>query len=468
MAIVHSIVHELMFAMSLHAHRPAILDEQGQWVTYRALLDAIHEEAIRLRADVRYGDRVAVACTHPYREAVTIVALMLLEAVIIPLPIKYGDGRSKQVLQLTRPHWLYEDGRIQLVASAMDFNDTPLLPPSFIMFTSGSTGQPKGAVLTYDNILANIHDIQTYFPLRANDRLFVHRSLSHASVLTGELLYGLLSGASLIFYDEAFVPRRMLAAMQQAEASVLCTTPTVCYKLAQDRADYTLPQLRLVALMGEFLHIQIARYVQERYPHTRFFMNYGQTEASPRLTYLPDTLFTKKEGCIGIALPSVETRIVSEQGMDVTDGEIGELLVRGPNVFLGYWEQPELTAQRVKNGWLHTGDMVYRGADSYLYIAGRKDDMIVRAGMNIYPKEIEDILLDDRRIREVVAYGEFDPKYGQKLCVDVVPYTEAILTPSDIIAMCRKELAAYQYPDRIQIVEELPRNQAGKLMRRKV
>ena len=220
--------------------------------------------------------------------------------------------------------------------------------------------------------------------------------------------------------------------------------------------------------MGEFLHIQVANKVQERFPHTSFVMNYGQTEAAPRLTYLPHHFFTVKEACIGVPLPSVQVKIVDDSGQQVSDGQIGELAVKGPNLFIGYWNQPDLTSQKLRDGWLHTGDMVSRGHDGFLYIAGRKDDMIVRAGMNIYPKEIEDVLLDDDRVSEVVVYGVSDPEYGQRLCLDDVPKDADGLTTADLVDICRSQLPPFQYPDRIQIVEELPRNQAGKLVRKKV
>lgn len=160
--------------------------------------------------------------------------------------------------------------------------------------------------------------------------------------------------------------------------------------------------------------------------------------------------------------------VAGVNGEALPDGEIGELLARGPNVFSAYWDQPDMTEKKLEGGWLHTGDMAYRGTDGFFYIAGRKDDMIVRAGMNIYPKEMEDVLLDDPRIREAVVYGQNDPKYGQKLCVGVVPNDGIELQERDIVELCKQRLASYQYPDQVKIVNELPRNAAGKIMRKGV
>ncbi|TXK77429.1 class I adenylate-forming enzyme family protein [Paenibacillus sp. N3.4] len=340
------------------------------------------------------------------------------------------------------------------------------LPPSFIMYTSGSTGLPKGAVLTYENVWANILDIQSYFEVKSDDHLLIHRSLSHASVMTGEFLYGIIAGAQLTFYHEAFVPRRLLHFMENKRITVFCSTPTILYQLALDKSDYSLPLLRQVALMGEYLHKQVTLKIKEKFPHVHFYLLYGQTEAAPRITYLPSCYFTVKEGCIGIPLPSIEIRIIDEEGNEMKHGQSGELLVRGPNIFLGYWAQPELTAVKLQGGWLHTGDMVYEGEDRYLYISGRKDDMIIRAGMNIYPKEIEEVLLEDARIREVVVSGIADPRYGQKLQIMLVPDIEGMITKADVLQICQRKLASYQYPDVIHIVKEIPRNAVGKIIRK--
>ncbi|UJF31354.1 class I adenylate-forming enzyme family protein [Paenibacillus hexagrammi] len=143
-------------------------------------------------------------------------------------------------------------------------------------------------------------------------------------------------------------------------------------------------------------------------------------------------------------------------------------MVKGPSIFSGYWAQPELTSVKLQDGWLHTGDMVYQGGDGLLYIAGRKDDMIIRGGMNIYPVEIEDVLLRDPRIREAVVYGVPDTKFGHKLIITVVPQEDCLITPSDVLQLCREHLASYQYPDDIQIVDAMERNATGKTLRKRV
>jgi long-chain acyl-CoA synthetase len=477
-------------SLAAYGARPALMDIHGGRLSYSELLQEVREAADRLSQLIPEGSIAAVIDLNPFHEVANILALLSLKVTIVPLASTYGDMRCRDIILHTEPDFLvthsdsedtlpdgvrracFEAGTVILTLPttqpnpAMELRDRRATPDSFIMFTSGSTGKPKGALLRHSNIAANIDAIQSYFPIYPEDRLLVHRSLSHASVLTGELLHGLLSGACLCFYYEPFHPRRMLRYIEEQAITVIGSTPTIFYKLATDKSDYRLSQLRQVALMGEFLHQQVALKVKDRFAHVQFFMVYGQTEASPRITYLPPEWFGVKEGCIGRLLPGMEFRIVHTNGMPAPDGEIGELVVKGANIFHGYWRQPHLTAMKLRDGWLYTGDMVYKGEDGYLYIAGRKDDMMIRAGMNIYPIEVENAMLQDPRIREVIVFGTPDPRYGQKLHMHVVPVERDGITKGDVMIICKQRLSSYQYPDEVEIVDEIPRNAAGKTVRR--
>lgn len=482
-------------SLQTYGSYPSLTDPQGEVLSYAKLREEIQFRSAKLRLIIPPGSRVAVIDDQPFDEALNILTLIALHVTIVPLAVKYGEQRCSQIIEHTRPHFLYTSSKRNIasrvaaqcascgtviVTNDMSEGDMTTLstqmqgeiiatdvPVAIIMYTSGSTGQPKGAVLTHANILANIADIRTYFEITPDDHIIINRSLSHASVMTGEFLYGLVCGARITFYPKPFIPRLFLNFLLRAEGTVFCSTPTIFYQLALDKSDYRLPKLRKVALMGEYLHKQVALKISSRFPDIEFYMLYGQTEAGPRITYLPYFYFNQKEGCIGKALPGMEIKIVDEDGNLSGVGIPGELVVRGPNIFWGYWNNPQLTAQKVRNGWMYTGDIVYQGEDGYLYISGRKDDMIIRAGMNIYPKEIEDAVLEDDRIREVVVFGTTDIKFGQKIHISVVPNEGVTLNEADIIDICKNKLASYQYPDAVSIVSELPRNLAGKIMRRK-
>lgn len=471
---------------------PALTHPNGKCLSYRELFREVRRLANKLHPIIPIGSRVAVLDVHPFDEAIPILSLIALNTAIIPLAYKYGGQRCAQIIQHTKPHFLFSPtgecitpelieacesaGTLILTLSSIE-SFPPLQIPEvskdnnqafFVMYTSGSTGKPKGAILTYHNILANIEDIKTYFEISNDDHIIINRSLSHASVMTGEFLYGLICGARITFYNEAFIPRRLLSFMESNHITILCTTPTIFYQLALDKAEYRMLQLKKVALMGEYLHKQVALKISQRFPHIKFYMLYGQTEASPRITYLAPQYFADKEGCIGKPLPSISIQIIDERGNPLSTGETGELIVKGPNIFVSYWEAPELTSAKLKDGWLYTGDMVSQGEDGFLYIAGRKDDMIIRAGMNIYPKEIEDVLLEDERIKEVIVFGTTDLQYGQKINISVVPFGGIEIREVDVVYICRKKLAPYQYPDKVNVVNEIPRNMAGKTIRKQI
>ncbi|UJF34497.1 class I adenylate-forming enzyme family protein [Paenibacillus hexagrammi] len=513
-------------AFHKHAARPALSYSDGTTLRYGEMGAYVRSLADQLREQLPFGARVAILENRPVDEACLVLACLSLNMVIVPLAAKYGEARCVQIIQQTRPHVLvtlsehglgaglqaacaeagtkvvvpalarqeeYDANRAEVSMhreslssgetlsrttpaeahtedAEAQLSDMPQVPPSFIMYTSGSTGQPKGAVLTYDNIQSNMEDIQQYFELNADDHILINRSLSHASVLTGEFLLGCACGAQMTFYDEPFVPRRLASFMEQRHITVFCSTPTIFYQMAMDKVERRLPELRKVALMGEYLHKQVALTISEKYRHVQFYMLYGQTEASPRVTYLPPEHFGWKESCIGSPMVSMQADVVDDLGRSCRTGEDGELILKGPNIFWGYWNNPELTERKLRDGWLYTGDMVRRGEDGYLYIIGRKDDMIIRAGMNIYPKEIEDVLLEDRRIKQAVAYGVPDPRYGQKIHISVVSHSELEepLSVMEIMEICKGRLASYQLPDIIRIVDEIPRNAAGKIVRRQI
>jgi len=216
------------------------------------------------------------------------------------------------------------------------------------------------------------------------------------------------------------------------------------------------------------LHPSIAQNLTGSFPNTDFYFVYGLTEAAPRVSFLAPRLFGQKDNCAGSPLKSIELGIIGQDGRPVPEGQIGQVVVKGPNVFLGYYRNDEQTARRLRDGWLLTGDMGYVADDGLLHIAGRLDDMIIRAGLNIYPYEIESKLLESDDIREVAVWGEPDPKFGQRIVAEVVLHEGDNRSIQDVHRLCLRLLEPYQLPDRIHIKNQLARNATGKIVRRTV
>lgn len=217
-----------------------------------------------------------------------------------------------------------------------------------------------------------------------------------------------------------------------------------------------------MAISGECMTENCQKKIRKAFPNAKIYSVYGLTEASPRVSYVPPELLDTYPTSAGITLKSVKIRIVDDNGNDVTKGTVGELLVKGDNVMVGYYKEPNKTAKVLKNGWLHTKDLAYIDkASGMLYIKGRKDGMIIRGGMNIYPQEIENALMQDSRVEDVLAYGTKDndvTRIGIKIKGNFG-------NTKEVKEMCVKLLPTYQVPNLIEIVDEIPKNGSGKKIR---
>ena len=476
---------ELERHFSENAGRPSLTDNNGVRVTYLELLQRAKGIAALIRSSAAPGSRVCILHSHSWFDALGVLGTLAADCVVVPMSLNYGETNCCQIVNRSQPALLLTDLDPlpeSIAAAALD-NKVRVMSAkgtsgnfageaaatssdvAMIMFTSGTTGVPKGAMLSHGNILANLADIAAYFAVTQEDHILIARPLYHGAVMTGEFLHGLMHGSGITFYTEAFSPRRLLAFLAEKGCTTMCATPTLFYHLAMNKRSVNLPELKNVVVSGECLNPQVAEKILSSFPGIKFFNVYGLTEASPRVCHLDPEFFRAKIGSVGVPLNSVSIRVVDEGGRDVSRGSIGELYVQGPNVMLGYWKDEGLTSQKIVDGWLHTGDMCRQDEDGFLYIIGRKDHMIIRAGVNIYPQDIENSLLKDGAFKEVMVWGETDANYGQRICAAFVPGSEAPLSTADVMGICKKWLDAYKWPDEVLIVENLPRNASGKVMR---
>lgn len=322
---------------------------------------------------------------------------------------------------------------------------------AIIAFSSGTLGRPKGIMLSHKGIVENMLGISSYFPLDGGDRIMIARPLVHMAVLTGELFYALWRGAEICFYSESFNPTALLRLVSAAQCTAMCATPTIFYHMAKSMRPGLAATLRTCCLSGEMLSGKTAAYVQGKLPGAAFYHVYGLTENSPRVSALDSGLFLEKPGCIGKPLPNTEWKL-----------EEGELLVRSPSVMLGYYRDPWRTKQAIQeDGWLHTGDLAFFDEEGDCFLLGRKDDMIIRAGLNIYPAEIVKELLQDARIELCQVYGVFDENYGQKICAEIV----GEITEKEVRALAVSVLPAHMVPTQIKVMEKADFTPSGKLAR---
>lgn len=444
------------------SHPNQIVSENDAVMTYEELCIFVEMYAQKLKNGY-YG----ILCQSEMATAMYLLACIAAEKTVIPFPVRYGKEICTKIWKRATPPYIITDYHSELEpipcfqSGNLAYRDASA---AVILFTSGSTGKPKGIMLSERNLLSNIQDITSYFPIGEQDTILISRSLYHSSVLTGEFLVSLCAGAKIVFSSESFQPQNILNLMKEKKITVLESTPTLLSTLSRFVRKTDDMTIRLLSVSGECMTEGMAKNIRRAFPCAEIYCGYGLSETSPRVAYLPAELFDQKPTCAGFPLASVKIRIVRENGRDAAKGEIGEVLVKGPNVMLGYFDDPTRTKAVVKNGWLHTGDLGLMDYDGMLTIKGRKDDMIIRAGMNIYPAEIENALSSDQRIGDIQAYG-YEKNGTQEIGLIVSGEFSSV---EEVMTLCRASLPSYQLPSKIELVEKTEILTGGKRRRKRL
>lgn len=396
--------------------------------------------------------------------SITLLSCFAAGVTAVPLSTRYGDLHCQKILDFLSPDTLItdKDGELKVISLENSKYKTPHKHPALIMCTSGTTGQPKGVMLSEENILTNIKDISAYFEIDTKDSILISRPLYHCAVLTGEFLIAIRKGVKIYFYSQNFNPHLLINNLRENNITTFCGTPTLINMLARFKKKTTDLQLKNICVSGECMSQKVADNIITAFPDVNIYHVYGLTEACPRVCYLPPRLFKDYPCSVGFTLNSISYKIITSSNKMAGINEEGILWVKGKNIMLGYYEQPKLTKQVLKNGWLCTGDIAILNDHGLIEIKGRKDDLIIRAGMNIYPQEIESVLKTDNRVREVLVY-KYDSKLtgveiGMKIAGDFSNVDE-------IQKLCNQILPAYQIPSRIELLDELKKNASGKIIR---
>lgn len=407
----------------------------------------------------------AICCNSEMAAAIALLGCFASGVTALPLSMRYGMAHCNHILDAISPDAFItdEDGRFCVRTIYDNTYEEPENHPALIMCTSGTTGKPKGAMLSEDNILTNVRDITEYLGIGREDTILIARPIYHCAVLTGEFLTSLFKGVNIYFYSGEFHPSWMLEIIKEQEITVLGGTPTLLGMMALLKHKMEVNTLRHICISGECMDRDKGLQIAEAFPESRIYHVYGLTEAGPRVSYLPPELFQQNPDCVGIPLHSVSLRIVKEDGTTALTGEEGVLWVKGDSIMLGYYQAPEKTAEVLVDGWLCTNDVAVINDAGLLKIKGRKDDMIIKSGMNIYPAEIESAVRRDTRVKDVVAYG-IKGRYGTQIGMTVVG---DFTTTEEVKRLCMECLPPYQIPTTIVITDELPKNGSGKTIRRK-
>ena len=336
-----------------------------------------------------------------------------------------------------------------------------------IVYTSGTTGHPKGAMLTHYNMADNAMTLANMRSTGPHDVVFGVLPLFHIYGQTSAFNSSIYLGLTIRLWPH-FNAEELFSAIEKEESSILIAVPTIFNRLVE-LADVCPPGrsgLRFCVSGGASLPVEVLRRFEDRF-HTTIYEGYGLTECSPVCVENPFGRQTRP-GSIGFPIPGFEARIVNDQDEDVSIGAVGELIIRGPGVMKGYLNQPGATAETLRGGWLHTGDLARMDEDRYIYIVDRKKELIIRGGYNVYPREIEEILYTHPEVVEAAVVGLPHLDLGEEVAAAVVLRQGACTTPEELSQFVKERVAPYKYPRRIQFVRELPKSQTGKILKRSI
>jgi long-chain acyl-CoA synthetase len=336
-----------------------------------------------------------------------------------------------------------------------------------ILYTSGTTGQPKGAELTHANLTRNAQASQKLFGLGADAVVLGALPLFHSFGQTCGM-NATVSGGGTLTLIPRFDPAKALEIIARDHVNIFQGVPTMYGAMLHldGREQYDTSSMKLCASGGSAMPVELLRGFEEAFG-AKVLEGYGLSESSPVASFNhPDR--ERKAGSIGTPIEGVEMKVVDEEGDDVPRGEVGEIVIRGHNVMKGYWNKSDATAETLQDGWLHTGDMATIDEDGYFFIVDRKKDMIIRGGYNVYPREIEEILYEHPAVREAAVLGVPHDEYGEEVGAAVALKDGESVSESKLREFVKEQVAAYKYPRKIWFVEDLPKGPTGKILKREI
>lgn len=439
---------------------------------------------------IQPGDRVGMLVKNQPEFVSVLFAILSLGAVAVPInqflkvpEIAYlvGDSGLKLLVTDTVLRDTAE-AAIQLLPGATVLSldqwpsttpNSPLLDPdaipaseeslALLVYTSGTTGHPKGAMLTHGNLLSNVESCRQVLQVVEFDRFVLMLPMFHSFMLTVCIFLPLLVGGSIVLIKSLHPPKAMLEEIVTHQGTVLPAMAAIFRLLSQLPTELNLP-LRLCISGAGPLPLEILRGFQTRFPQIPLIEGYGLTEASPVVAVNPPG-GRCVAGSIGPAIPDVEISIQDESGAFLPDETTGELCVRGANVMQGYWNDPGKTASTLVSGWLRTGDVGHRRPDGYFVITDRAKDMLKPNGINVYPREIEEVIQQFHGIKECAVVGEPDERRGERPVAFVSLDPDIIFSEPALLNWLKENLADFKLPRRVIVLPSLPRNATGKILK---
>ncbi|MGG3911806.1 long-chain-fatty-acid--CoA ligase [Peribacillus simplex] len=471
-------------------------------VTYQELNQKVDQLAAGLYVQgIRKGDGVALILGNSPEFLIAYYGILRLGAFVVPINPLYTQGEINYLLdnsqvkavithvsvepKLSEVKKQLENLKIVIYTEAEDQESTwehlmetgtsfnadgsPYIDEedlAVILYTSGTTGKPKGAMLTHRNLVSNADSISKLLELDDKDRVVAVLPMFHVFCMTVCLNTPIACGATVLIQPK-FSPHDVVTTIREKKATVFAGVPTMysfIYQLPEASAE-DCQSIRLCISGGASIPAELLHNFENKFS-VSLLEGYGLSETAPLVAINP-LKGTRKPGSIGLNIPAVQSKVVDEFGKELPRREVGELVVQGPNVMKGYFGMPKATSTAFNDGWFYTGDLATMDEEGYIYIVDRKKDIIIVGGYNVYPREVEEVLYQHPAVIEAAVIGVPDGEYGESVKAFVVVKDEQI-TMNDIIQFCQDKLVKYKLPKRVEFFKELPKNSTGKILRREL
>jgi long-chain acyl-CoA synthetase len=443
-----------------HASRPALFVDDGT-ISYGELESRATEAAAGLQAQgVARGDRVALLFPNGADYVASLFGVWRLGAVAVPLNVLLAPPEIEARIALS--------GAKLLLTETLHAPGAPELvecesgEPAAILFTSGTSGAPKGAVLTHGSLAAAAASVAQALCLGPEDVVLGAAPFSHVLGLSTGIVATLSRGGA-VAVERRFDAERTLARMVETGTTILLGVPTMCIALCEAaRSASELPPIRIAHVGGAAVPVEVGRAFESTFG-ADLYEGYGLTEMSGIATTYVDGQ-PRKPGSVGKPLRATEVQIA-----DADERGVGEVRFRGPSVVAGYWDDPEATAETISpDGWLATGDVGYLDDEGYLFLVDRKHELVIRGGYNVYPREVEEVLYAHPDVLEAAVVGVPHETLGEEVAALIVARPDAGLTVEGVQRWAQERVAAYKYPRIVVFVDELPKTPTGKILKRAI
>ena len=464
-------------------------------VTYRELDAATARVAGLLRTrGVEPGDRVGIMLPNVPEFATVYYGVLRAGAIAVPMNVLLtarevsfylGDSSTKVLFAWHSVAEVAEAGAREVATDCLfvtpgeferllansppvhDVCERDASDTAVITYTSGTTGKPKGAELTHLNLAGNASAVTHIYPLLGQDTVLGTLPLFHSFGQTCAMNASVAAGSSLSLIAR-FDPGKVLEMIGRDRVTIFLGVPTMYSALLNhpDRESFDSSSLRICVSGGASLPVDVLHGFDRTFD-CKVLEGYGLSETSPVASFNHPNR-ERKPGSIGTPIADVEMKIFDEDGHECPLGEVGEIVIRGPNVMKGYWNRPAATRETIKDGWLYTGDLAKVDADGYFFIVDRKKDMIIRGGYNVYPREVEEVFYEHPAVKEVAVIPVPHESLGEEVAAAIVLKRGHDADPGELREFVKARVAAYKHPRLVWLVDELPKGPTGKIMKRAI